>query len=450
MFDPIAWAGSQPPGARRVTQRGNADRQRPSGPGAAAIAGALLAAALATGSGCTAPPIRTQTSVDPGPATNAPDRFAWDLFIQINRPALERQRGVADPRKSPGDPGLRVWETWKISTPAGSEVFLRDGSRPAGWETAQATEHGVVRKFLSPRKFKVTNPPAVLDFGIESRINRPGFEFIVEQGLYSIDGQERFRASGKDLDFPVDTVAVKASWIRFTPEEVQRGRPSRFYTSVDPDGNVYGLTGLHITSKAIPKWLWASFEQVDNDPPEVPDRDRHTRPLAPEDGGTAEPRMRAVPVPLRGTVWRYYVLRGTQTDFTDASGRPVILGNTQLEGGLQKTASCMSCHARATIGDRMDDVRAPQPGGKLPHPPESFVPPDGRIGAEGANRLTVDPDDNRRESNPALPSRSANGAPDPTWFADPATGRSRYTQLDFLWEFTFAHRESGALESVGR
>jgi hypothetical protein len=409
---------------------------------------------------CFFPMARAQAVSDPNPAANHPDKFAWDLFIEINRPALAGQRGVPDPSKKIGDPGLRVWETWKITTPIGSEVFLEGGKRPAPWDQPQLLEKGRVRKFLSPRKFtfvtldlKGADPHALmatanprLDFGQESRINRAGFEFILTEGLYSIDGQERFRATGRTVDFPIDTVAIKATWRKFTPEEIKAGLPSRFYTTEDPGGDVYGLTGFHMTSKALPNWFWATFEQVDNPTPEIPDRDRYTKLRNPNATSAVEARLRDVPDPLKGTVWEYYVLRGTQIDFTDSMGNPVVLGNTQLEAGMQTTASCMSCHGRATIGDRVDNIIV---NGRQLYPPGTYFYPGGRVSTDGSNRLTVDPFEIFWQQDPQKPNRStaiplvasANGAPNPNLFVNAGTGQIRYTQLDFLWEFMFAQRE---------
>ncbi|MGH6838778.1 MAG: hypothetical protein ACREDT_08245 [Methylocella sp.] len=425
----------------------------------------LTSALLIVGAASSSLPVaRAQPLSDPNPAVNNPDKFAWDLFAEINRPALIGSRGIADPNKEVSDPGLRVWETWKITTPIGSEVFLKGGARPAPWDEPQiAAPTGQPRKFLSPPKFTFTrldlkgvNPHITfaaekssrLDFGQESRINRPGFDFIVREGLYSIDGQERFRATGRTVEFPIDTVAIKATWRKLKPDEIKSGLPSRFYTTQDPDGDIYGLTGFHMTSKALPNWFWATFEHVDNPPPEIADRDRYTQlryPNAPS--SSVDSRLRAVPGVFKNTVWQYYVLRGTQTDFTDSQGNPIILGNTQLEGGMQTSASCMSCHARATIGDRVDNIMVDN------HPlysPGTFFYPGGRVNVSGDNRLTVDPfavfwqqDPQKPNSDTAVAlAASANGAPNPNWFMNAGTGRMRYTQLDFLWEFSFAQRET--------
>ena len=52
------------------------------------------------------------TRLDPFPSF---DNFAWRAFIALNWPSLTdaAHRGEPDRAKSPGDPGPRVWETFK-------------------------------------------------------------------------------------------------------------------------------------------------------------------------------------------------------------------------------------------------------------------------------------------------------------------------------------------------
>ena len=52
------------------------------------------------------------TKADPFPDF---DNFAWRAFIALNWPSLTdpEHRGVADRAKALGDPGPRVWETFK-------------------------------------------------------------------------------------------------------------------------------------------------------------------------------------------------------------------------------------------------------------------------------------------------------------------------------------------------
>src|SRR5260370_15620047 len=68
------------------------------------------------------------------------DNFAWRAFVALNWPSLTdpAHRGVPDRAKKPGDPGPRVWETFK----ARYELFQvgPDGSpiAPQPWATYDA------------------------------------------------------------------------------------------------------------------------------------------------------------------------------------------------------------------------------------------------------------------------------------------------------------------------
>jgi hypothetical protein len=109
--------------------------------------------------------------------------------------------------------------------------------------------------------------------------------------------------------------------------------------------------------------------------------------------------------------WLNYRLDGAQIDFTDATGRPILLGNSITEDGFVATSSCITCHARSTIGPRI-------------------------AGQAKANRLSV-----FKSTSPLI---SDNGAPDPTWYyVDPRKPATRkYLQLDFLWSLRNAKRRT--------
>ena len=119
---------------------------------------------------------------------------------------------------------------------------------------------------------------------------------------------------------------------------------------------------------------------------------------------------------LEGTVWENYRLRGTQVDFVDSTGKPTLLANSHIESDFQTTASCISCHARATIG-----------------PP---IP-----GVASVNRLSIFDPPYQIDQQIITPS----GAPDSSMFVSylGATGSAkpvlRYTQLDFVWSLFRAH-----------
>jgi len=385
--------------------------------------------------------IEPGTTQDLNPTINTPDKFAWDLFIRLNHPAdLTKGRGIPDATKKIGDPGLVVWETWKL---ARTEVFLPGGVKPSPWDAVAPLAPSPQQRF-EPSKLKVLKAMALglpepsegvgplvdpVELTNESRLNRATFEFVVNNELYNVEGQEAFQNDGRKIDFPIEAMEIKGSWKELGASRSVRKEVLNKYHTADVGGKVYGLVGLHIITKDVPNWFWATFEHVDNPPPEIGDVDRSGYPRTA--GGSP------LPPSLKGTKWENYRLRGTQVDFTDSKGNPTILGNTQIEQGFQATSSCISCHANATIGDKVD------------LPERSFVPPAGQI-RNGANRLTVffsfvllplDPLRPNPASDPAL-LYGPTGRPDPALFSKGATGRPRYTQLDFLWSLRRAKRKT--------
>jgi hypothetical protein len=369
-------------------------------------------------------------------AINNPHRHAWDLFLALNHPAIDPKvsRGAPDLTKKIGDTGITVWETWKH---AGREVFLPDGSKPAPWEqfpddAVEAKAFDVTKPVLlralsegmavddlrafNQSQFKafLSDPghldpgegqfdPANFSGGGETRMNKATFDFIIsdENQLYNIDGQESFlqdviAGRRQVMSFPLDSIEVKAMWLPLTDEDVSSGRDKRYHVGRDKDGKQYGLVALHIITKDIPNWFWASFHHIDGKVGLIPPQDTVGRPDA-----------------LKGTKWEYYALTGTQTDFVDSTGRATLLSDPHIENGFERS-SCITCHAQATIG-----VRQP--------------------GSSGANRLPVfqiqrtNPDFLRQPSGFGLPSNHAGiGIPFPDQYFD-ARGSIRYIQLDFLY-----------------
>jgi len=195
---------------------------------------------------------------------------------------------------------------------------------------------------------RLSNPdePATL----EVRLNRASYDFIRSRGLYNVAGltaayEEAVSRGAPDaIQFPTAAKAVKAEWkdlgARPAPAILARYHWRRI------GGHVWGLTGLHIVTKDLPTWFWADFEHVDDPlPAGEPSVDSTTRGAsAPARGGVDGERRE-----LSGSKWAYYRLRGVQIGFTDARGAPTRLSDAMLEQSFEHT-SCMTCHARATIG----------------------------------------------------------------------------------------------------
>lgn len=354
---------------------------------------------------------------------NNPDAFAWTVFVEISHPAdLTKGRGVPDPSKAIGADGPVVWQTWMRT----DEIFLDRGVRPPAWDAAPGvTPLGLApvtrQRFRSPRKilledvpraeFKILRagepPPAELS---ESSMNRAAFEFVVQNELYNIEGQEAFQTSGTLINLPPAAREIKSAWKLLSPlpiDEIPPGNLDQFRkryhtTTLSHEGKtyIYGLSALHITTKDLPNWVWTTFEHVDNPTPELADNDRAGQPSS-----------------LKGTKWEHYRLRGTQVDFVDSAGQPTVLANTQIEAGFQQTSSCITCHSRATIGDPL----AVQPGtpkraNRLPFFEVYRILHRHTAGGTGDQVI-----------------RYGNiGSPYPDWFNENRI-RRKYTQLDFMW-----------------
>jgi hypothetical protein len=176
---------------------------------------------------------------------------------------------------------------------------------------------------------------------------------------------------------------------------------------------------LHVVTKDLPSWFWATFEHVDNphladaDGWQLPSSDRFACPGVRPDCNRAP-----VGIGLEDNVWQFYRLRGTLTRYVDADGQPMRLANSELEAGLQSTSSCITCHARASIG-----VAAGVPL-RLPIFDES--------------RAALDGDPARRVG--------FLGEPQADWFTDArrnAGSAPTLQQLDFVWSLSKAQPKRG-------
>ncbi len=353
------------------------------------------------------------------------DEYAWRLFVALNWPADPLARR-ADRAAHFGDDKPVVWESWQNAT----AVYRPDGTDPGPWaKGGVAPRPATAERFETVSLKDVPNARHVVH-GVmvpwvdplesakrlsEIRMNRAAFEFIRAHDLYSIDGQLRAIAAGQ-VRFPYGVKEVKAKWRPIN--EAERARYHTLtVTLADGTQRLYGLTALHIASKDLPNWFWATFEHVDN--PALPDGEHWL--LASHDDfacrdGAADCNRPPPHIGLEGTVWEYYRLRGSLTSFTDPSGAARRLANSELEAGFQTTASCMTCHARASIAWRPGTLD------------------DGTI---EALRLPIFDGPGRR---------GFIGMPQAAWYApavaDPGTVPARFVPLDFVWSLGLARRRN--------
>ena len=368
--------------------------------------------------------------------------YAWKLFVALNWPADTAQR-TADPKQTFGENLTTVWESWKLSSGTNDEVFLRGGVDPGPWlpgreriDRAKDFEPLPLQQRERLRTGRTRSgdlrfDPASGGQGNENHMNKDAYEFIRKHELYHVEGQEAlfekaeqvyFDAETKSqpvdfaairLDFPLNAKETKAQWRLIAEADKPR---YRWVEIADASGGkrIFGLTALHITTKDLPNWLWATFEHVDNpkrpgaEPWILPSRDR-----------AAGPNGYPPNLGIEGTRWENYRLRGVQIEFTDPKGEPTMLANSQIESGFQTTSSCITCHARAAIGAK------------------TMV---------SANRLSI-----FHHEYPATQNVIGNvGVLDPALFVDPTftnptAGELRYLPLDFVWSLMRAKRKSTEL-----
>ncbi len=340
------------------------------------------------------PPVRSDSD-DPNPAVNETDKFAWEVFVKINSAA---KNGTND----------AIWETW--ATDEDTFPAQPDLKKPPTWpgntsrkKALHSSHQQILRHKLlagSPHqqflheigRARPIRPQIIAGGGEEVRRNKPDFDFIIRNKLWYLEGLQAAFTKGDPISFPIAAIEIKAVW-----KPIAESEKSSYHWNVDSNNKLFGLIALHIMTKDLPNWVWATWEHVDN-----PDR---CKILGCHDSfgltsaGKISPALKTLFKKAgMGAEWENYRLDGTQIDFTDSTGRPILLGNSIIEAGFVATSSCITCHARATFD------------------------------ASGQSLPIFRPDH-----------QSYNGTPDPNWYYTTTNPpKTLYLQGDFVWSFFLA------------
>lgn len=339
-------------------------------------------------------------------ATEYPNWLAWFAFLYFNCSTNENEL---------------MWEQWGTNV----GVYQPDGEAPPPWGSSELTDYVLVDSAeISGHRLSTVNGRPIL---YEIRMNEATYDYIVGRQLYNKDCQINFfqgipcDGNNSSLNFPPQSIEIKTAWVILQENDPSNNRYYSISTSyVDPNGNeqdvIAGLAGFHISSKILPNWLWATFEQIDNaavigeapiDP--IPDDVQTINVDVRQHLATAFPDL----------PWQYYQLRGTQIDYVDDNGNPIVLANTLIESDFQTSSSCMTCHALSTRGSL--------PQGRL-----AFFD----INDEGMQGYIGDPiGQNYYDSfeNPVC----YTGISD--YFTDCNSNQNIYRQLDFVWSLREAN-----------
>jgi hypothetical protein len=242
------------------------------------------------------------------------DFYSWETFVALNWP--NGGGAVIGKGPRPGGDAQPVWEDVKNFRQL-PDVMLEGGATPS-WGTrivppecrsldgpGKMVIHVIEEAFDQPFR----SGPLIDQNGnyalFDILINKPMFDYIVENGLYSRRGQEQFIAGldggsgdgvstspgasegappriinfpkgsqppSKDVPGTMGAVMLKISW-----KVLGNGDdPTKFHTV---DGLVFtsgercverklGMIGFHVAHKTAndPQWLWTTFEHVANAP----------------------------------------------------------------------------------------------------------------------------------------------------------------------------------------
>jgi hypothetical protein len=331
------------------------------------------------------------------------DYFSWQSFIALNWPAKSGSRGVPDQPDNP-DTFLKaaagtpvVWDTYKDS----EELFGQKDQRPTPWDSTtipvnpcpSAPPGQKTLIFLTKGNTPLMANKQAFSYPLidqrqnyvyfDIRYNKAQYNFIRGDDndqttwLYLLKNLAPKQNAPKGVQMPKSTttppvlgsIMMKAAWRIKTDKD----DASRYYSTAaqvySPQTGTCGpatvlLVGLHIAHKVDPftEWVWSTFEQVDNVPPDAgvppapppagysfnngtgtpatPNGYDYRPPVDPSiKTGTKNTPLRAVqvtrvnPIPdtpagastrdfnayyqqlLKGTVWQYYQLIVTQWPF---------------------------------------------------------------------------------------------------------------------------------------
>lgn len=239
------------------------------------------------------------------PDTTAPqaafDSYSWQMFVALNWPASNTQRGEPDCNKALSASGLRVWQTYKTDT----QTFLANGANPGSWNAGfdlQKIDFSINSIAKADQDVAIeAHQEAVGGWLIDQQgnptyfqrwVNEAWYDYVVDNQFYNSDN-----FGNKTLiNFPWNAMELKSSWRILTEKDdvslyiTQRSQVATFNDKGQPTGNntsvTLGLVGLHIVYKpeGYPQWIWATFEHNLNVPPAVFDEDLYKVVNDPEEG----------------------------------------------------------------------------------------------------------------------------------------------------------------------
>jgi hypothetical protein len=302
-------------------------------------------------------------------------QFAWYLFVQAVQPSGKAQAPLTfenwqeQCEIQPELCGLSA--SAKTKTKANVRVRRAHGSA-LGRRLLEAGQASSVvgcspmNTAGFPPNAPATNVANNAVFCEEVFVNPAESTFINKNKLTTLAGQEAFG----NVNFPWDAVEVKVDWVPQSSfkKPFSCTEPSLYIETIQFEGQpkqCYAMVGMHISSKALPDWVWATFEpnylgtnpnrcngqlyDLCSDPWGTTSATPYGPGQTPAQSAALASLMKSAKLPA---AFSNYYLTGVQTQFV-INGQATQLGNSFVEfnAGVQPhTASCITCHKYAYAG----------------------------------------------------------------------------------------------------
>jgi hypothetical protein len=218
-----------------------------------------------------------------------------------------------------------------------------------------------------PPNNTTTNPLYICE---EVRENGATEDYIAGTGFWDRANQATAAGNRFDIQFPRPAVEIKADWIEVSSignhtYNCDNIAATGLIHVETVDGDCFALAGMHLISKLLDKWIWATFEPQNSITNPFRCKvlgcyDPFGSTPAISNGGNTQLTQKLKALMDAANLapeWYNYRLDAVQIDFLT----PKLLGNSIIEGenvGMDlKQASCISCHAVSSVkSDGMDGI----------------------------------------------------------------------------------------------
>jgi hypothetical protein len=225
---------------------------------------------------------------------------------------------------------------------------------------------------------------------VEAAFVKSNLTTLVDQQTYGKERNGTINFPGTETNDPrldLDSLEVKVDWVpvsSYSNPTFACPDPTHSLYTETINGTCYALAAIHITSKVMPKWLWATFEPNSNvtnpsrcDPKLYdtcfdPWGTTSSRPYGKGQTAQQSPELHQAMAEVHlNPAFNNYFLTGVQTEFVDNYGNPIPLGNSFVEfnqGVPPGKSSCITCHQYANFDGKQPPQGEPENNfGRPPH-----------------------------------------------------------------------------------